>query len=89
MMMILEPGEFLMGSPITDKERWKGASGTNEALHRRRIDHRVAFSAHEVTVEQFMAFAKNHSYATQYSPTKKTSGQRYKVGMMQPCIAIG
>ncbi len=69
-MMILEPGEFLMGSPITDKERWQEASGTNEALHGRRIDHRVAFSAHEVTVEQFLAFAKNHSYSAQYSPTK-------------------
>jgi formylglycine-generating enzyme required for sulfatase activity len=35
--------------------------------HRRRIDRRFAIAAHEVTVDQFRAFQRNHGFDRQYA----------------------
>lgn len=50
---VLEPDDFLMGSP-------PGEPGNNETerLHRRRIGRRIAIAAHEVTKEQYGVFLK-------------------------------
>jgi serine/threonine protein kinase/formylglycine-generating enzyme required for sulfatase activity len=67
-MVLLGPGEFLMGSP-------EGEPGheSDETLHRRHIPRRFALSACEVTVKQFRQFLAahpkiRHQNAKQYSP---------------------
>jgi formylglycine-generating enzyme required for sulfatase activity len=68
---VLVPGpvEFLMGSPRSEAEREGGAEGTIERQHRRGIGRAFALAAHEVTVEQFRRFRKNHQISKQYAPT--------------------
>jgi formylglycine-generating enzyme required for sulfatase activity len=63
--VLLHADEFLMGSPVTESERYGGPAGKNERRHRRRIGRTIAISAHEVTVVQFQAFRpKQESYRT-------------------------
>lgn len=50
-MVVLDAGEFEMGSPTTEPFRFD-----SEVQHRRRIERRFAMSAHEVTKAQFAAF---------------------------------
>ncbi len=56
-----------MGSPVSEAERFEGPTGRNEILHCRRIGRTFAIAAHEVTVEQFLAFRDSHDYSKQYS----------------------
>lgn len=53
--VILEPGEFDMGSPLSEADR-QGS----ELQHRRQIGERFAMAAHEVTQSQFRAFKGTH-----------------------------
>jgi hypothetical protein len=69
MVVIPDPGEFLMGSPRTEAGRDGGPEGTVEMQHRKRIGHSYAIAAHEVTVEQFLRFREDDDYNKQYSPT--------------------
>lgn len=62
------PAEFLMGSPRSDKEREGGPTNHLETLHRQRIGRAFAIGAHEVTVEQFLRFRKNHQYPKEHAP---------------------
>jgi serine/threonine protein kinase/formylglycine-generating enzyme required for sulfatase activity len=55
-MVILDAGEYLMGSPETEPYRGK----TVEALHTRRINRRFAIAAHEVTIAQLRRFQKSN-----------------------------
>jgi serine/threonine protein kinase/formylglycine-generating enzyme required for sulfatase activity len=69
-MVILQPHEpFLMGSPVSEAERYEGPTGRNEMRHRRSIGRTFAIAAHEVTVEQFLAvpFLADHDCSRQYS----------------------
>lgn len=52
-MVIIEPGEFQMGSPETEP-----AHEQTEVLHRRKIARRFEMAAHEVTNAQFTVFRK-------------------------------
>jgi formylglycine-generating enzyme required for sulfatase activity len=69
--MILIPGpvEFMMGFPRTEAEREGGPEGAVERPHRRRIGRSFALAAHEVTVDQFLRFRKDHGYSKQYART--------------------
>jgi hypothetical protein len=53
---------FLMGSPITEVERYGGPARNDEALHQRQIDRTFAIATHEVTVEQFSRFRPDHIF---------------------------
>ncbi len=67
-MMILKPAsEFLMGSPLSEEERYGGPDNDGEALHRRVIDRTFAIASHEVTIAQFMAFRQSHDFNRVYS----------------------
>src|SRR5262249_19051892 len=55
-MVIVSPGEFWMGE-------------ANER-QRRRIEHRFALAAREVTVAEFQDFRKEHKYEKRWAPTK-------------------
>jgi formylglycine-generating enzyme required for sulfatase activity len=61
--------EFLMGSPLSEVERYGGADGrpNDELLHRRRIGRVYAIGMHEVTVAQFRAFRANHAFDRGYA----------------------
>ncbi|MEZ6033909.1 MAG: SUMF1/EgtB/PvdO family nonheme iron enzyme [Planctomycetaceae bacterium] len=60
-MIVIQPAEeFLMGSPITEEQRFEGPAGTYEFLHRRRINHNFAIGAEEITVARFLAFRRDH-----------------------------
>ncbi|MFM7862927.1 MAG: formylglycine-generating enzyme family protein, partial [Planctomycetaceae bacterium] len=63
--------DFLMGSPLSEAERFGGADGrpNDELLHRRRIGRVYAIGLHEVTVAQFRAFRKRHDFNRVYSKT--------------------
>ncbi len=65
--VILGPDEFLMGSPISESERYGGPAGKNEARHRRLIDYRYAIASKEVSVEEFRRFRANHDFNRIYS----------------------
>lgn len=52
-MLVIEAGEFQMGSPETEP-----AHEQTEVLHRRKIARRFEMAAHEVTNAQFMVFRK-------------------------------
>ena len=61
--VILRPeNEFLMGSPVTEAERFQGPTGKNEIRHRRRIGRTFAIASHEATVAQFQAFRAEHGF---------------------------
>jgi formylglycine-generating enzyme required for sulfatase activity len=68
-LVLVEGGEFLMGSPRTEAEREDGPEGREEMQHRRRVSRRFALAAKEVTVEEFRHFREDHSYNQTYSPT--------------------
>jgi eukaryotic-like serine/threonine-protein kinase len=55
-LVIVDAGEFLMGSPESEPQR-----GADEGLHSRRIGRRFAISAKEVTKEQFLRFETKFS----------------------------
>jgi serine/threonine protein kinase/formylglycine-generating enzyme required for sulfatase activity len=70
-MAILKPQEpFLMGSPVSEAERYEGPLGRVETRHRRQIGRTFAIGAHEVTVEQFQAFRADHEFSRQHSREK-------------------
>jgi eukaryotic-like serine/threonine-protein kinase len=52
--VIVDAGEFLMGSPESEPDRF-----TSETQHRCRIGRRFAISAHEVTKAQYRAFQQS------------------------------
>ena len=54
--------EFLMGSPVSEAERYQGSTGKNEIRHRRRIGRQFAIGTHEITVSQFRAFRSDHQF---------------------------
>jgi len=54
--VILDAGEFLMGSPETAVDHH-----ADEALHRRQIGRRIAISTKEVTREQWRAFSTSNA----------------------------
>ena len=54
--VIVDAGEFLMGSPESEPQR-----GDDEGLHSRRIRRRFAISTKEVTREQFLRFQTKSS----------------------------
>ena len=54
-LVILEPGEFPMGSPATESGRL-----ANESRHRRAVPRRFALATQEVTHAQFLAFQQTH-----------------------------
>jgi formylglycine-generating enzyme required for sulfatase activity len=59
---ILDPqGPFLLGSPITEKDRSGGLAGTAEARCYHELEHVFAIASAEVTVEQFQDFSSMHS----------------------------
>jgi formylglycine-generating enzyme required for sulfatase activity len=68
MVVFYEPGEFLMGSPSTEKNR-----RSRETLHRRRIGRTFALASKEVTVKQFQHFLREaptvrYHYTKTYAP---------------------
>lgn len=72
-MIILRPKEsFLMGSPISEKDRYEGAQSNEEALHKRSIRRSFAIAAKEVTVEQFKKFRTNHKVKKAFSKEDDT-----------------
>jgi hypothetical protein len=54
--------EFLMGSPVSETDRYQGPTGRMELRHRRRIGRQFAIGTHEVTVVQFEAFRHDHQF---------------------------
>jgi formylglycine-generating enzyme required for sulfatase activity len=69
MVVMREPGTFLMGSPPTEAGRGGGPEGKVEMRHAKRIGRSFAIAARDVTVEQFLRFRKNQNYNRDYSPT--------------------
>jgi formylglycine-generating enzyme required for sulfatase activity len=62
-LAILRPeSPFLMGSPVSESERFQGVTGKNEIRHRRAIGRTFAIGTHEVTIAQFQAFRSQHSF---------------------------
>lgn len=70
MVMMAANEPFVMGSPISDPERYQGADGVRENRHRRVIGRRLAIAAHEVTVAQFKLFRADHEVEAQFSPSE-------------------
>jgi formylglycine-generating enzyme required for sulfatase activity/serine/threonine protein kinase len=68
-MVLLGPGEFVMGSPDDEADRF-----VNEPLHQRKVGRRFALASKKVTVDQFERFLKarkeevKHSYTKRFSP---------------------
>src|SRR4051794_38504349 len=67
-MVLLGPGEFTMGSPINEANRFP-----DELPHRRHVGRRFALASKKVTVEQFLRFKKDHpevkhTYTERFSP---------------------
>lgn len=60
MVLVHPEKEFMMSSPITEDNRLQGPVGRIERRHRRRIDRTYAIASHDVTVEQFLAFRRDH-----------------------------
>ena len=68
--VVVQPQEFLMGSPINEADRDGGTESDDEDRHRRRITKSYAIAAKEVTVAQFLSFDPEYiSYNAQASPT--------------------
>ena len=62
-LAVIRPAEeFLMGSPVTDVERYQGPTGKLESRHLRRIGRTFAIATHEVTVEQFQKYKDGHEF---------------------------
>jgi formylglycine-generating enzyme required for sulfatase activity len=67
-MVLLGPGEFAMGSPLSEANRFD-----NELPHQRWIGRRFALASKKVTLAQFQRFLKanpdvKHSYTRRFSP---------------------
>ncbi len=60
---------FVMGSPLSEPERFEGPAGKTERRHRRQIGRVVAIGMHEVTVSQFLKFRRQHDFTRSISPT--------------------
>jgi formylglycine-generating enzyme required for sulfatase activity len=58
-LVLIAPGEFLMGSPATEEGR-----SDDEPQHRVRITRPYYLGQYEVTVSQFRRFVKESGYAT-------------------------
>jgi formylglycine-generating enzyme required for sulfatase activity len=69
MVVIPGPVKFRMGSPRSEAGRERGPEGNIEIQHEKRISRTFAIAAHEVTVEQYRQFRKDHEYNKHYSPT--------------------
>ena len=54
-------------APVSEVERFGGATEKYEIRHRRRIGRRFAIAAHEVTVAQFKVFRSNHDFNRMYA----------------------
>ncbi len=67
--LVLDPHEFLMGSPHDEEGRDKRAQGKIETPHRRRIGRSFAVATKEVTVEQFKFLLRSHIYDTDVATT--------------------
>jgi formylglycine-generating enzyme required for sulfatase activity len=64
-MLIVRPrGEFVVGSP--DDEPWRDV---NETRRVESIDYTLAVSAHEITIDQFLAFRPDHNYDRAVMPS--------------------
>jgi serine/threonine protein kinase/formylglycine-generating enzyme required for sulfatase activity len=65
------PGDvdFVMGSPRAEAGRQDGPQGEWEFQHKKSIARTYAIATHEVTVEQFLRFRKNHQYDRPSAPT--------------------
>ena len=68
MVIILPPGEFVIGSPPTEVGREGGTEGGVEMQRHVRIDHAFAFMIHQVTVAEILEFRKNFFYRKYFSP---------------------
>jgi formylglycine-generating enzyme required for sulfatase activity len=64
---LFEPAEFVMGSPISELDRYGEATDTAESRHQRSIDYRFAIATHEITIEQFARFRSNQGFNRNYS----------------------
>ncbi|MFM7865431.1 MAG: formylglycine-generating enzyme family protein, partial [Planctomycetaceae bacterium] len=60
---------FVMGSPLSEAERFEGPTGPYERRHRRQPGRVTAIGMHEVTVSQFLKFRPRHDGNQIYSPT--------------------
>jgi formylglycine-generating enzyme required for sulfatase activity len=60
-MVLIPPGEFLMGSPDSDED----ARDYEKPQHKVRITKPFEMAAHEVTVGQFKAFIDATGYKTE------------------------
>lgn len=69
-VIVAGPVEFVMGSPRTEVGRQGGPANRVERLHRRHIPRTFALASHEVTIQQFLRFRKNHDYYSLYAPTE-------------------
>jgi serine/threonine protein kinase/formylglycine-generating enzyme required for sulfatase activity len=69
MVIVPEPGVFVMGSPRSEAERFGGPADKEEMQHRRRIGRSFALASKEATVAQFQKFREEHKYNEQFSPT--------------------
>lgn len=65
--VVLGPAEFVMGSPISEAERYGGPNETDESQHRCNLEYRFAIASTETTVEQFQRFRANHAFNRNYS----------------------
>ncbi|MBC8289187.1 MAG: SUMF1/EgtB/PvdO family nonheme iron enzyme, partial [Planctomycetes bacterium] len=77
--VILDAGEFQMGSPETEAGR-----NPDETLHRRKIGRRIAISTKEVTREQWRVFYK----ATKVWPADQDQLKSYILSVDSPMIAM-
>jgi formylglycine-generating enzyme required for sulfatase activity/tRNA A-37 threonylcarbamoyl transferase component Bud32 len=68
MVLVLDPPDFVMGTPRTEEGREGGTEGKVEKQHRRWIGRSFAIGSKEVTVEQFLRFRDSHTYNKTYSP---------------------
>jgi len=60
---------FVMGSPLSEAERFEGPTGQIERRHRRQPGRVAAIGMHEVTVSQFLKFRPRHDRNRICSPT--------------------
>lgn len=75
-LVLVPPGEFLMGSPAEEVGRNK-----HEQQHRVRITKPFYMGAHEVTVDQFLKFYHDANYAARW--TAQNGGTHIGIGLKQ------